>query len=108
MTVIDPGFSVEEATRFYTSGLPAVATITGIDFLGVPRRALPGPEAGLANVAGRVTRPDGTSYDTTARFGFRTAARRAQIGYVGAEVPVRIDPADQARVCIDSPALPPI
>lgn len=100
--------TVEEAQRLYDSGLRATATITGIDFLAVPRKALPGPEASLANVAVMVTREDGTSYRTTARFGFRTAARRAQVGFVGAQVPVRVDPADPRRVCLDAPALPPL
>lgn len=100
--------TVEEARRLYENGLRATATITGIDFLSVPRKALPSPEASLANVAVTVTREDGTSYRTTARFGFRTAARRAQIGFVGAQVPVRVDPADSRRVCLDAPALPPL
>jgi hypothetical protein len=100
--------STEEARGLLETGLPATATITGIDFLSVPRRALPNPEATLANVAVRLTTPDGTSYVTTARFGFRTAARRAQIGFVGARVPVRVDPADPRRVCLDGPALPPL
>lgn len=100
--------TVEEATLFQATGTRATATVTGIDFLSVPKRALPGPEASLANVAVLVTRPDGTSYPTTARFGFATAARRAQLGFVGALVPVRIDPNDERRVCVDSPALPPL
>ena len=96
----------DEATRLYTEGVPATGTITGIDYLSVPRKALP-PDASLANVAVTVTREDGTSYQTTARFGFRSARRRERFGFVGARVPVRIDPADQRRVCVDAPALSP-
>lgn len=100
--------TVEEAQELYRTGVRATATITGIDFLDIPGRRLPDPAATLANVAVRVTHPDGTEYTTTARFGFRTAARRAQIGFVGARVPVRIDPQDRARLCLDRPALPPL
>ncbi|WIX77680.1 hypothetical protein QRX50_40800 [Amycolatopsis carbonis] len=97
---------VEEAAPFVATGEAATATITGIDFLTVPADALPEPEATLANVAVRVRRADGSEDTTTARFGFRTAARRTQIGHVGAQVPVRLDPADRRRVCLDSRALP--
>jgi hypothetical protein len=99
---------VEEAEKLYTTGVAATATITGIDFLDLPSRALPNRKASIANVAVRVERPDGTAYTTTARFGFGTAARRAQIGYVGARVPVRVDPHDPARLCVDNAALPPL
>lgn len=98
--------TVDEARDLYVNGLPAVATITGIDFLDVHRTALPNPDASIANVAVTITRDDGTTYRTTARFGFRTAARRSRIGFVGARVPVRVDPADPKRVCLDAPALP--
>ncbi|WP_153411206.1 hypothetical protein [Nocardia macrotermitis] len=100
--------TAEEATELYRTGVRATATITGIDFLEVPSRSMPNDEASLANVAVRVNHPNGSEYTTTARFGFRTAARRAQIGFVGARVPVRIDPQDRARLCLDSPALPPL
>ena len=100
--------TVEEAQELYRTGVRATATITGIDFLEVPSRSMPDAESSLANVAVRVNHPDGREYTTTARFGFRTAARRAQIGFVGARVPVRIHPQDRARLCLDSPALPPL
>ncbi|HEX3790592.1 MAG TPA: hypothetical protein VHW44_22195 [Pseudonocardiaceae bacterium] len=99
--------TADEADRFAVTGVAATAVITGIDYLTVPAKALPNPEATLANVAVRVRRPDGTEYRTTARLGFRNARRRAQFGHVGAEVPIRIDPADPRRVCLDHNALPP-
>ena len=100
--------TVEEADRFAETGEATTATITGIDLLTVPAKVLPNPEATLANVAVRVRRPDGSEYTTTGRFGFSTAARRRQIGYVGAQIPVRVDPADPRRVCLDRTALPPL
>jgi hypothetical protein len=100
--------SREEADRFCVDGAAAVATITGIDFLTVPAKALPSADAGIANVAVRVRLTDGTEYATTARFGYRNAHRREQFGRIGAEVPVRLDPADRARVCMDTTALPPL
>ncbi|GAA5198274.1 hypothetical protein GCM10023322_71270 [Rugosimonospora acidiphila] len=99
--------TLAEAEQLRVTGQRATATITGIDYLSVPAKALPNPEATLANVALRVRRPDGTEYATTARFGFRSAVRRTQIGFAGAQVPVRIDPNDPARVCLDAAALPP-
>lgn len=99
---------IDEATWLYVSGVRATATITGIDFLSIPARALPSRDASIANVAVRVSHPDGTEYTTTARFGFRTSSRRDQVGFVGARVPVRIRPDDRARLCLDRPALPPL
>ena len=97
-----------EADELCVSGTPATATITGIDYLDVDARLLPDPEVSIADVALTVRRVDGTSYSTLSRFGFKNAIRRAQIGFVGAEVPVRIDPADEARVVLDRDALPPL
>lgn len=98
--------TVAEVDWFLTEGEAATATVTGIDYLTVPARALPSKQATIANVALRVTRADGTAYATTARFGFRDAARRDQCGRIGAVVPVRLDPGNPARVCLDSNRLP--
>ena len=100
--------SVAEAERLCREGEPATAVITAIDYLKLPARSLPVRGASLADVALDIRRADGTTYSTLARFGFRTPARRAQIGYAGAEVPVRIDPADPTRVTLDRDALPPL
>jgi hypothetical protein len=97
--------TADEAARLYVDGISATGTITGIDFLSVPRNALPEPDASLANVAITVTREDGTTYQTTARFGFRTAQRKARFGVVGARIPIRIDPTEPRRVCADWPAV---
>lgn len=100
--------SVAEAERLYREGEPATAVITAIDYLKLPARALPAKGASIADVALDIRRADGTTYSALARFGFRTPARRAQIGFAGAEVPVRIDPADPTRVALDRGALPPL
>jgi hypothetical protein len=99
--------STAEANQLLESGEAATATVTGIDFLTVPASVLPGPEASLANLALEIRREDGSTYRALARFGFRTLARRDQVGFVGASVPVRIDPDNPARVALDSGALPP-
>lgn len=96
-----------DAEPIYDHGIKAAATITGIDFLDVDRRALPKePGAAIAHVVLDVRRADGTSYQVLTRFGFKNMARVTQLGRVGAEVPVRIDPADERRVILDGPALP--
>ena len=103
-----PQVTAAEADELCVSGEAAFATITAIDYLKVDPRLMPSPEVSVADVALTVYREDGTSYSTLSRFGFKNAARRAQIGFAGAEVPVRIDPADQARVVLDRDALPPL
>jgi hypothetical protein len=100
--------SADEAAELKKSGEAATATVTGIDYLDIPAAALPSPEASIANVALEIRRADGSAYRALARFGFRTAARRAQVGFVGATVPVRIDPADPSRVALDTTDLPPV
>ena len=96
-----------EAEPIYAHGIQATATITGIDFLEVHRKALPNmPGAAIAHVVLDVRRADGTTYQVLTRFGFKNMARVTQLGRVGAEVPVRIDPADERRVILDGPALP--
>jgi hypothetical protein len=97
-----------EADQLLASGEAATATVTGIDFLPVPVSVLPGPEASIANVALEIQREDGSTYRALARFGFRTLARRAQVGFVGASVPVRIDTDDPSRVALDARALPAV
>lgn len=98
----------EEAGQLLDSGEAATATVTGIDFLLVPAPVLPGPEASIANVALKVQRADGSTHQALARFGFRTLARRAQAGFIGASVPVRIDAGDPSRVALDARVLPPV
>jgi len=97
-----------EADQLLESGEAATATVTGIDFLNIPASVLPSPEASIANVALEIRREDGSAYRALARFGFRNQARRAQVGFVGASVAVRIDPDDPSRVALDVRDLPPV
>jgi hypothetical protein len=97
----------EEADRIKSHGRAAEAVIAAIDFL----KPLPGTVpsgASVANVALDVDAAGGGTYRVLARFGFRTAERRRQIGHVGAHVPVRTDRSDPARVTLDSARLPPL
>lgn len=98
----------EEAREILQFGEAATAIVTGVDFLPVPAAVLPGPEASLANVALEIRRQDGRTYHALARFGFRTLARRAQVGFVGASVPVRINPDDPSRIALDARSLPQV
>jgi hypothetical protein len=93
-----------EAQALIASGEPATAVVTGVTPLTVPQALLPSPEATMADLRLRVTRADGGSYDAGTRMGFRSARRQASIARVGQTIPVRVDPADPARVAIDVPA----
>lgn len=97
----------EEADRIKSHGRATEAVIAAIDYL----KPLPGTApsgASVANVALEVVAADGDTYRVLARFGFRTAERRRQIGHVGARVPVRVDGADRTRVTLDNARLPPM
>lgn len=96
--------SAAEADRLIRTGEPATATVTAITPVDLPQALLPGPDASLVDLSLRVIRRDGSSYPATTRQGFRSAARRAQLAVPGAVLPVRLDPADPARVVIDVPA----
>ncbi|SHF78417.1 hypothetical protein SAMN05443575_0889 [Jatrophihabitans endophyticus] len=96
---------VDEADRIKRHGRPTEAVIAAIDFLA----PLPGTTpsgASIANVALDVDAEDGGTYRVLARFGFRTPARRQQIGHPGARIPVRVDRRDHTRVVLDATRLP--
>lgn len=80
------------------------AVLTSVTDVPVPVYALPGPTASLCDLAVRVTRPDGSSYLTSTRMGFRSAERRTRFAVVGSTVPVGIDPADETHLAVDIPA----
>lgn len=92
-----------EAAQLVSTGEPATAVVTAITDVEVPAAFLPSAAASMADLALRVTRSDGRSYPAGTRLGFRSPERRALIGRVGQTVPVRIDPANPARVTIDVP-----
>lgn len=90
-----------EAEALVRTGEQATAVVTAVTPVEVPQALLPGPAASLADLALRVARADGTVYDASTRIGFRSPERRALVGRVGGTLPVRIDPANPARVAID-------
>lgn len=90
-----------EAEALVRTGEPGSAVVTAVTPVDVPQALLPGPGASLADLALRVTRANGTVYAASTRIGFRSPERRALVGRVGALLPVRIDPADPARVAVD-------
>lgn len=99
---------VDEAEHLKRHGEPAEATVVAIDYLRLWPGSVSSRSASIANVAVQVTRSNATSYRAIARFGFRTPERRKQIGYVGAVVPIRINPAQPHRLTIDTNRLPPL
>lgn len=94
--------SSADAAELQRSGIPATATVRGATRVQVPQAMLPGPEASLWDLDLTVDRADGSSYDAQTRVGFRTEARRHVLGVPGLRIPVRVDPADDARVAVDS------
>ena len=93
--------SAADAARLAGTGEQATAVLVAIDDVAVPQAALPGPTASLCDLTLHITRASGHSYTTRTRIGFRDASRRAAVAVIGAVLPVRIDPADPARVAID-------
>jgi len=93
--------SAADAAQLAATGEQATAVLAAIKDVAVPQAALPGPTASLCDLTLRVTRSGGSSYDAQTRLGFRDASRRAAVAVIGSILPVRIDPADPARVAID-------
>jgi hypothetical protein len=93
--------SAGDAERLCAYGEPASAVLTAVTDVPVPRAALPGPTASLCDLTLEVTRADGRTYRARTRLGFRDARRRAAFTAPGLRLPVRVDPADQARVAVD-------
>ncbi len=93
--------SAGEAERLCASGEPATAVLISLTDVPVPQAALPGPTASLCDLTLEVTRANGSAYRARTRLGFRDAQRRAALTGSGLRLPVRVDPADQARVAVD-------
>jgi hypothetical protein len=94
--------SSADAAQLEQSGTKATATITGATRVEVPPAMMPSLEASLWDLDLTVTRADGTSYEAKTRIGYRSEARRQVLGLPGTQIPVRIDPADDSRVALDS------
>ncbi len=93
--------SAADAARLACTGEQATAVLVAINDVAVPRAALPSPTASLCDLTLHITPAGGSSYIARTRVGFRDASRRATVAVIGAVLPVRIDPADPARVAID-------
>ena len=93
--------SAVDADRLTATGEAATAVLTAISEVAVPAGALPGPTASLCDLTLQVSRSDGQVYTVNTRLGFRDAHRRATVAVIGSVLPVRVDPADSARVAID-------
>jgi hypothetical protein len=87
------------------TGVPAQGMVAWVRKLPLPPQMLPGPGASMAWLTLQVTPPDGPPYETTIRFGFRSAERVAKLATPGTQLPLRFNPADPAQVTIDLPAL---
>lgn len=93
--------SAADADRLAATGEPATAMLTAIAEVTVPAGALPGPTASLCDLTLQVSRRNGDVYTARTRLGFRDAHRRATVAVIGSVLPVRVDPADPSRVCVD-------
>jgi hypothetical protein len=117
-----PGGRVEVQTKVQThvvrgsrvvaggSTFAAAATVATTAVVTASREvpAPPGetrPPGGVVELTLEVARADGTRYPATAGVLFSSTERRVRYGMVGAQLPVRVDPANPTRVVIDAAAL---
>ena len=96
------GTTPEQAVSLVHTGQRATGTVLAVAELSPP--GLP-PGASAADVTFQVQLPDGTSYTAASRIGFSAPDRRARVAVPGAEVPLRVDPADRSRIAVDVAAL---
>jgi len=93
------------AVSLARTGEPAQGMVVSARKLPLPPQLFPSPDASMAWLTLRVTPPDGTPYESTIRFGFRSAERFAALATPGTQLPLRFNPDDRAQVTIDLPAL---
>jgi hypothetical protein len=93
--------SSAEAAELQRTGSPATATVVSATRVNIPEAMMP-PGASLWDLDLTVARTDHTTYEAQTRVAFRTDARRQALGVPGLSIPVRIDPADDGRVAVDS------
>jgi hypothetical protein len=93
------------AVSLASTGEPAQGVVVSARKLPLPPQLFPSPDASMAWLTLRVTPPDGAPYESTIRFGFRSAERFAALATPGTQLPLRFNPADRAQVTIDLPAL---
>lgn len=101
VTVVSGQLAVSLA---YT-GEPAQGVVVQARKLPLPVQMMPSPDACLAWVTFEVTPPEGDTYRTTIRCGFRSEDRFAALATPGTHIPLRLNPDDRAQVTIDRPAL---
>jgi hypothetical protein len=93
--------SSAEAAELQRTGTPATATVVSATQVDIPAAMMP-PGASLWDLDLTVTRADGSTYAAQTRVAFRSEARREALGMPGLIIPVRVDPADDSRVAVDS------
>jgi hypothetical protein len=80
----------------------ATAVITGVTEVQPPGGMPPG---GIADLTFEITRADGSVSTTRTRAGFSSPERRAMVATPGKQLNVFVDPANPARVAIDTDGL---
>jgi hypothetical protein len=95
------GFDPAAAAQFIAShgGERATAVVLAARDVAPPGFPAPG---GMADLTLEVTRADGSVYTAVTRLGFSAPERKQAIAVPGTRLRVRIDPADPARVAIDT------
>jgi hypothetical protein len=84
----------------------ATATVLASHTARVPIYASSQAPGGIVDITVNVLLSDGYQYGTKARVAFSTLERRAKATEKGAELPVRVDPADPNHVVIDIDRIP--
>ena len=84
----------------------AIATVLTCHNAKVPMAAMDQAPGGIVDLTLEVRLTDGYEYSTKTRVAFSTPERRARATVKGAELPIRVDPADPNRVVIDIDRIP--
>jgi hypothetical protein len=98
------GTTPEQAAQLMITGERANATVLMVTPVSLPA-GVPAPGVGFYDLVMDVARADGSHYQAKTRVGFATAERRDRVARAGVQIPLRIDPADLARVAVDTAAL---
>jgi hypothetical protein len=102
-------FRVEWETVAVSPDTPwelATATVLTCHTAHVPTSASEQAPGGIVDLTINVLLSDGYQYGTKTRVAFSTLERRARATEKGAQLPVRVDPADPNRIVIDIDRIP--
>lgn len=87
------------------AGEQAEATVLAVHELSAPQPGAAAPAGGVVQLTLEIARMGHPVYKTTTQIAFSTPLKRDRIAYVGARLPVLVNPANPALVLIDNTRL---